>query len=493
MGRYKKLTMCAVLFFSVSAQIHALNIPGLDTTKHALTNIKNHSHNLYCKATHLGKSSLTGVYKKTSKVLGTAKQYLLWPQKIFSQKASAVRRDLARTTSRAQGQEFACFFLSNGGIYYSGDPVTESFIEALIDKQSHIFVSYPLWQHYLVNRKEIKEAFRRIGIMQPEEQIYICGKADPHLMPGDIINQLWHNGVESFDALGIKNIQEATNKYGITSFYGPSHDELCKRNIKPTLDNFKKHICGVIDPYGCNVLGWLIGFIPDEWEVYDTGLGLYYLRPKKNSTNNGINVDNFTRIKNPLLHTIKPHEENAWTKHMDKIFAQGDTYWSFYFAGHGQPMRDDYSPDNHIAATPNKAFAQILAYLHHNLHTQRIAIISCYTPPQRALNLVKKYHNIPKLNYDIICAVSSDVVAYGNLSTIYIQRYVPKNLANTDCIIEKKCETTSMYDVIMQADKIPKEKEKTEQDIELEKILHSRPPGENNPTAIYANTTAPVA
>ena len=212
------------------------------------------------------------------------------------------------------------------------DPVITTFTESIIAQQQHIFISYQAWQHFLLLRQEAYGVFKHYGIEKPDEQIYIESSPDQNRIPKKIQSLIKKRPVQTFEK--INQTEQSLRNSGVTVFWGASLSELR----------------GVINPEMYTLLVYILAYDQKEWDMYDTGYGLYYITPKNNAQRNLIATHSFIHVENPFEAKSRAVQEH-WSSNLHHIFDNSLTYWSFAFMGHGAPMALDVNVNNIVAGT----------------------------------------------------------------------------------------------------------------------------------------------
>ena len=136
------------------------------------------------------------------------------------------------------------------------------FIKLLIDEAPHILISNDTWGAYIAFRQDCLDTFKEMNIIDPLQDVFIKN--------GEVYN---------------KDGQNISIQY----WY-----------LLKSLTN-------------------LFAFDKNKWELYDTGINLFYIRNKKAPMNIGINTQSFTEIARPFTVNV-PYTNNDWMNHFEKLF-----------------------------------------------------------------------------------------------------------------------------------------------------------------------------
>lgn len=413
--------------------------------------------------------------------------------------------------------ECACFFIQrdNPG---TRDAISSGLLNAIAQRESHIFVSYECWDQLLQILKKMKEEFHKtfdkFGIVDPEKQIYIESPILVQNLDPDVETKLKEKKVISFKELGIISVQQATQKHGITTFVGPTVEQLVKMGLAPTFENFRKNITNVIDSDIRTNFPFIL-FNPNDWQIYDTNLGLYYLHPKLEKENNLIATNNFTLIQDPFQNIPKkrsleqiPQEidfrqlpQPDWVNNLHQIFRPSNKEWHISFLGHGLQRRTimmseiagttkfegTTTSSGQIAGMPECDFGKILLFLQNYLNTKRVGIMSCFTPAWRIIHLMHDLYKLNVLKFDIITPVDDTIPALQRGLRLEIKEYIP-SFNQSNATITTQTTTLDMSNALRICKRIPsfsKELEcLVERNLEASTDIYS-----NRPSIIYAHTT----
>lgn len=250
----------------------------------------------------------------------------------------------------------------------------------------HIFITYNLLTSLQHAYKEARDYFDKKNIKDPLSQIMI--------EPADCMIYL---------AGGIKKASPAKKR---ASFL--KHPNCSKHIIEesPLNDNYQPYV--LKKKYGSKLIDHfkiIIGL--QNWQWYDTCLGLYYLTRKPTPT---IDVNSFSKLDNPLSCQAQ-EDSNAWIDHLGSIIASNNkniqsVHWAIHISGHGSPKEKGFKCTT--AGLSEAHIASFFNFFNTQITTDVISIQSCYTDSLRILSFAQKYCNIDHFNYTIFSTLSDD-------------------------------------------------------------------------------------
>lgn len=326
------------------------------------------------------------------------------------------------------------------------DSIVSDFTRALHEKEPNIFVNTKLWNSFVHARQRAVQLFAAISITNPLEQIFIDNTTT---IPTYISNQLEqqlvlaHKGINACNTTGAPR----TTVWNHPLFF--SIDEIENLTLFPYKKRLEivKQRATILHPNFCSIFHLLYVFEPSEWCVYDTGLGLYYLKLKKSKA--AIIATNSFNELNPqeLLEKDLPEQpvaqEFLWTQQLDKIFAQKISNLRIYISGHGSNLVSHpdgngekfcvesadvkYCNRAQICGMPSNYFKKVLHFFNEKIKINRLVVSSCFTPAQRLQQLTQS-----TFNFDLITPISDYVEVKSFVPLIYTSQYVPAWLTNNN-------------------------------------------------------------
>lgn len=357
----------------------------------------------------------------------------------------------------------ACFFIGNGAYYavspgesVNNPPIQDSFkdthefinafqpdsilcdvVRAFYEKEPNIFVTYKTWASFVRLKNRLQNIFTSVGVSNPLEQVYI----------NDSISL--DSNLESTLLADLKTDTIHPDKDVISSkssrapiFYLPSTINTQDFNQKDLLQ-----YCGALHPNFAKYFHFLYLFKPEEWRMYDTGIGLFYLTPHDSITPS-INTRNFKPL-NPSTADSTEFitqelftKDYEWTKQLDQVFTPSNTSWQVYVTGHGSdPIQDgnDYVEEKlckdeqgeyyihaWMAGMRSNKFAPFLHFLNTTLKTETLFINSCFTSAERTKNLISK-DQAP--TFTIVSPIATTHNSVSNyVFPLFTTTYVPSSL-----------------------------------------------------------------
>lgn len=225
---------------------------------------------------------------------------------------------------------------SNG--WFDG-PSKSEFLKALYEYPQHLFITPSLWKSFCYHRNEQMKQLKKANINKPFEELKI----------------------------------EDTSVY---------HK-----------DNLKKEY-SQNDPEFFN-LATILAFDENEWDFFDTHIGLYYLRPKDQPTDIGLPIAHFTKIDKPCSMQIPADAAKPWVESFINLFDtkawhnhhRGGKKKTFCISGHGTRSRHRVK---RACGVPAKDFASLIAFFDDKLKVDIIGVQSCFWPAHRILELMNE-------------------------------------------------------------------------------------------------------
>jgi hypothetical protein len=255
-------------------------------------------------------------------------------------------------------------------------PSKSEFMRALYEYPQHMFITPSLWKSFCHHRNEQMKELKKENIEKPFDQLTI----------------------------------ESTNV----------------RNTK----NSKK-VYSQNNPQFFN-LATILVFDEDEWEFYDTHIGLYYLRPKDDLQDIGLKLDTFTKIDNPCSMNV-PAEKKAWVDGFINLFDTNAWHKNHPYnkkkivciSGHGTPRRP---AQERACGIPSTEFAKLIAFFNDKLNIDTLGVQTCYWPAQRILELMAN-NKTPHLNCQLITPIDQEKVVNYTSEMPLVWSYEPKTKA----------------------------------------------------------------
>ncbi len=150
------------------------------------------------------------------------------------------------------------------------------------------------------------------------------------------------------------------------------------------------------------------------WDMYDTHIGLLYLKQKSVTDDIGIKVQQFSPIKDPFnLQEINEVKNDRWPQQFDTLFDLNS--WRMYHSnpgsrivvymnGHGTRRIGQFESElaGGIRAT---SFATLLQFFNDQLHIHLLGVQSCFWTAERIHELMQQ-HGYTTLNFTILTPLS---------------------------------------------------------------------------------------
>ncbi len=150
------------------------------------------------------------------------------------------------------------------------------------------------------------------------------------------------------------------------------------------------------------------------WDMYDTHIGLLYLKQKSFTDSIGINVHQFSPIEDPFnLQEIDGVKDDTWPQQLDTLFDINT--WRMYHSnpkskiivymnGHGTRRAGhlEFELAGGIRAT---SFAALLTFFNDQLNIHLLGVQSCYWTTKRIHELMQQY-GYDTLNFTILTPLS---------------------------------------------------------------------------------------
>ncbi len=151
-----------------------------------------------------------------------------------------------------------------------------------------------------------------------------------------------------------------------------------------------------------------------NWDIFDTHIGLFYLKHKHAANQVGIRLSTFDQLSQPFRKQKRKYVR--WTSTFNTLFdlAQWKTYHQknpehkfIYMNGHGSPRGCHYSCEFACGISATK-FASILKFFNDDLKIDLVGIQSCYWTSKRIFEVMKKKYGYKHLTYSIITPLRSE-------------------------------------------------------------------------------------
>jgi hypothetical protein len=196
----------------------------------------------------------------------------------------------------------------------------------------------------------------------------------------------------------------------------------------------------------------LFVFSPDEWHIYDTHLNLYYLQ-YKDAPDVGIYTEHFTHIDDlnnynydsmPKIFKKNNECSTGWIHHLEELF--NSEKWHNYInktnkqpiiflAGHGLY-------DNLICGMQTNQFKNIFTYIDTQLNAEYLAVISCFWPAQRIVELMNETDSPCKFNLGLLTPIDSNTETY-TYTRPFLKTYNP---ITHMCTFEQKGRVITIFE-----------------------------------------------
>ena len=151
-----------------------------------------------------------------------------------------------------------------------------------------------------------------------------------------------------------------------------------------------------------------------QWDMYDTHIGLLYLKQKSCTDNIGIKVHTFSPIKDPFnLQEVDEVKDDKWPQQFDTLFDLNS--WRMhhnnpssrivvYMNGHGTRRVGQLESElaGGIRAT---SFATLLTFFNDQLNIHLLGVQSCFWTAERIYELMQQ-HGYDTLNFTILTPLS---------------------------------------------------------------------------------------
>lgn len=260
-----------------------------------------------------------------------------------------------KNTLSGQNKTAVCFLNDHGDEDYPNGAVKNEFVKLTIDKAPHIFVTPNILRAYQQLKKQCLLALAGLKIVNPFKEIVIRQ------------NKLVTAG-NNFMPLSLQVL--STQLTAVLSF-----------NL-------------------------------EQWEVYDTRKGLFYVHHKAAPHIKGIKLQSFQRITNLDRVTI-PSSSQTWTQNLNALFDpiewnKNNKQIFIFFCGHGTPTEEgDFACGYH-----GPTFARVLHYFNTHLRFEMLGVITCYWSCDRILRLMQEQYNYLALNFTLCTPISLEVPVY---------------------------------------------------------------------------------
>ncbi len=229
------------------------------------------------------------------------------------------------------------------------------------------------------------------------------------------------SGLALISLIALRNLNTApavaTNMSIITDYFDPKFT-----GSTAVLEEALKTIDAQCDHIFINKLLWLecikddleaSEFMP-YWDVYDTHIGLLYVKQKSCTDTIGINVQQFSLIADPFnKDEIDKVNDDAWPQQLPALFDL-NTWRAYhnnpkskivvYMNGHGTRRVGQLQAElaSGIRAT---SFATLLRFFNDQLMVHVVGIQSCFWTAERIYELMQE-HGYDKLNFTILTPMS---------------------------------------------------------------------------------------
>lgn len=179
---------------------------------------------------------------------------------------------------------------------------------------------------------------------------------------------------------------ENLRKNGITSLQDMEVVEGVLYNKKDKTQTFSQ------DEDSFFYLATLVAFKDSAWDFYDTGIGLYYLKPY--DIEPIMPVNNFTKIEHPCDIAVEPSVVR-WAEKFIKLFDlpawhklhKNGKRSVVCISGHGTASTCKVA---RACGMPAEDFAKLVQFFNNDLHITTLGIQSCFWPAQRITSFMKE-------------------------------------------------------------------------------------------------------
>ncbi len=287
-----------------------------------------------------------------------------------------------------------CIFDDTGesaGWTEPGVPTKTIFLKAVCKKAPHIFITPNIWHSFVRIRQDLLGQLRHYNhIQNPTRELSIQN--------GNVIQRVGNYHYTIGDSRGLPALDALK-----PAFY--------------TGDGF-----GMLE---------LLSFDAEEWNLYDTHTGLYYLQ-RTDTPPIGIQVQNFTQLNPNNLVAPTTYFEH-WTDGLYYLFdarewnqynQQSQQKAFVYIFGHGSPRAQNPHEIETACGMPGNKFAYLLQFFNDIFHIDMLGIQTCYWTAQRAAELMQRQYNYDFLNYAIISLLETEQQVY-NCALMPISQFDP--------------------------------------------------------------------
>jgi hypothetical protein len=165
----------------------------------------------------------------------------------------------------------------------------------------------------------------------------------------------------------------------------------------------------------------------NNYDLFDTHIGLFYINKKNSNTKIGIKIQSFTRIPQPFK-SIKSISYNFhWATQFHTIFnvqewqayhCQPNHKSFIYMNGHGSTRA------NHLhccmaAGIPGDKFASLLKFFNDQLKIDIFGMQSCFWTSDRILKLMNRTYYLEKLHFTIFTPLKTE-------QTLWLRNFYPQ-------------------------------------------------------------------
>ncbi|MEX0849599.1 MAG: hypothetical protein WD055_05190 [Candidatus Dependentiae bacterium] len=160
----------------------------------------------------------------------------------------------------------------------------------------------------------------------------------------------------------------------------------------------------------------------NNYDLFDTHIGLFYINKKKSNTKIGIKIQSFTRISQPFA-SIKPTSHNYhWATRFHTVFdiQEWQAYYcqpshkSFiYMNGHGS-ARSCHLHCCMAAGIPGDKFASLLKFFNDQLKIDIFGMQSCFWTSGRVLKMMNQTYGLKKLHFTIFTPLKTEQTLWLN-------------------------------------------------------------------------------
>ncbi len=300
-------------------------------------------------------------------------------------------------------------------------PSKSEFLKALYDYPQHLFITPSLWKSFCYHRNEQMKELKKEKINKPFEQLKIENTAVYHI-------------------------------------------------DKPKKEYSQN------DPEFFNI-ATILAFDENEWEFYDTHIGLYYLRPKDDVQEIGLPIQHFTKIDHPCNMQV-PIEQKPWTNSFINLFDVKEWHNThkdektkiFCISGHGTPSRH---PVKRACGIPAEDFAQLVTFFNDILKVDIIGVQTCFWPAKRILELMAE-NGKTSLNCKLITPIDKEEEVHYRSEMPLVWSYEPES---RDTLIKEAFDGellfTSLHDIATSfKGTVTEDLEKTLDSIQVVQVNH---------------------